>query len=397
MTEQRQEGGASGGSDELSAARAEALADYRGGKFHDAIAKQLAVVNRIGSSHPDSADDQMRLAGYFFGLGDHAATLKVLQQVDRLRPNDANVLSNLGTVLSRLHRYGKAYEILKQAVELAPDMVNVHDALARVASRIGHEDEGRRHGEMALTLKDAAAARSKHVFPIPPAIAPFSYEEPLANVIAFSLWGDQKRYLDGALRNARAAVEIYPGWRCRFFCDDTVPEQVRQGLAQAGADIVMMERKQAFDGLFWGFLVINDGRTKRFLIRDADSVINVRERVAVDEWLASDKAFHVMRDFWTHTEVILAGMWGGVGGILPPLNELLAKFRPDNLENWHLDQWFLRQIVWPTVRQSCLIHDSIYGAFGARDFPTVGRLPPNRHVGQNLSAVQDRTSRQPKD
>ena len=356
MTEQRQVGG-DGDDKDLAAARAAALADYRGGKFHDAIAKQVAIVNRIGSKDPASADDQLRLAGYFFGLGDHAAAVTILQQVNVLRPNDGSVLSNLGTVLSRLQRYGEAYEILKQAVELVPDAVNTHDALARVASHIGHEDEARRHGEKALAMKDAAAVGSPHVFAVPEQLPLFRYDEPRENVIAFSLWGEQKRYLDGALRNARAAGEIYPGWRCRFFCDDTVPQGVRQGLKQAGADVVMMQRKQAFDGLFWRFLVINDQRTKRFLIRDADSVINVRERVAVDEWLASGKAFHVMRDYWSHTEVILAGMWGGVGAILPPLNELLSKFRVDALENWHLDQWFLRQMVWPTVRQSCLIHD----------------------------------------
>jgi hypothetical protein len=167
--------------------------------------------------------------------------------------------------------------------------------------------------------------------------------------------------------------------------DATVPEAVRTRLAACGAQAQMMTRKNPFDGLFWRFLPINDGHTRHFLMRDADSVINVREKAAVDEWLASGKAFHVMRDWWTHTEVMLAGLWGGVGGVLPPLPALLKDFQSPALANWHVDQWFLRQMVWPTARQSCLIHDSNYRALGAKDFPPGSSLPPGHHVGQDAS------------
>lgn len=374
-------------SEDLEAERRGALEAYRDGRFPEAVRRQVAVINRIVTARGDSIDDQMRLAGYFFGMGDHASAAVTLKQVVGARPDDAHMLSNYGTVLSRLGRFEEAYEVLARSIELAPEMANAHDAQARVASRLERFEEGRRHGEISLELKDAQAAKSEKIFPIPETLAPFGYEEPRENVIAFSLWGANGRYCDGALRNARLAPALYPGWRCRFFCDDTVPQRVRAGLSEAGAEIVMMERKRPFDGLFWRFLVINDGRTKRFLIRDADSVINVRERVAVDEWLASGKAFHVMRDFWSHSEVMLAGMWGGVGGVLPPLDDLLADFHITTLENWHLDQWFLRQMVWPTARQSCLVHDSIFRALGARDFPAVGRLPPDQHVGQNAAVV----------
>ena len=36
-----------------------------------------------------------------------------------------------------------------------------------------------------------------------------------------------------------------------------------------------------------------------------------RERDAVNEWLASNKTFHNMRDHPWHGAVMLAGMWGG--------------------------------------------------------------------------------------
>ena len=93
------------------------------------------------------------------------------------------------------------------------------------------------------------------------------------------------------------------------------------------AELVQLDRARTFyDGLFWRFLPAADPSVDRFLIQDIDSVVNVKERISVDQWLASDKYFHVMRDYWNHTELILAGMWGGVGGLLPPLVWLLESF-----------------------------------------------------------------------
>ena len=228
---------------------------------------------------------------------------------------------------------------------------------------------------------------------MPDKLEQFSPDDPSLNIIAFSLWGDGEKYLNGALENARLAPDIYPHWRCRFYCDDTVPQAVRGQLKTLGAEVVMMNRVNPFDGLFWRFLPANDGRTRHFLVRDADSIINRREQAAVNEWLDSGKAFHVMRDWWTHTEVMLAGMWGGTGGVLPPLQTLLKDFKPSALANWHLDQWFLRSQVWPTARQSCLIHDSKFKALGAKDFPAGSDLSDGHHVGQNAAVHKPKAKR----
>ena len=44
--------------------------------------------------------------------------------------------------------------------------------------------------------------------------------------------------------------------------------------------------------------------------RDLDSVPSRREDAALQEWLDSKYAAHVMRDHPKHTMVMLAGMWG---------------------------------------------------------------------------------------
>jgi len=343
------------------------------------------VVNAIGPTKPDSAEDQIRLAAFLFAHGDLPSAANVFQNALKFRPDDPEALSNFGVILSRLGRLEEARATLCRALKAAPDVANTHDALASVHYRLNRFDDARRHGEISLRLKDAAAAKSGTVHPIPGELPGFCAGDPTRNIIAFSLWGDGEKYMTGALENARRAPTIYPGWTCRFYCDGTVPQKVRDELNAQGAQVIMATRTNPFDGLFWRFLPMNDGHTRHFLVRDADSIINIREKAAVDEWLASGKAFHIMRDWWTHTEVMLAGMWGGVGGVLPPLEELLKGFKSTALANWHLDQWFLRAQVWPTARQSCLIHDSRFSVFDAKDFPPGSELPENHHVGQNAS------------
>ena len=125
---------------------------------------------------------------------------------------------------------------------------------------------------------------------------------------------------------------------------------------------------------------IREGR-----ITSAELVADCLARIdAVDAWLASRQWFHTMRDWPTHTDLLLAGMWGGVGGVLPPVGTLLGAYTAWRIENDHVDQDVLSEAVWPIARQSILIHDSVFApCLGSVPFPPFGSLPPGHHVGEN--------------
>lgn len=366
-----------------------ARAAYLAGRFSDAIEAQRRIVDSSDDPSGDPVTDYLRLALYLHATDDHAARLVVLTEAEKRFPEDPRVLENLGVALLMLDRLEDAKEKLESAVSLGSESSNLFDALALCSGRRGDTAAAKRHGERSLQIKSDLACSSGTAYPIPdeppPAFDPTAKD---GNVIAFSLWGNDQRYLAGAVRNAKLAPDIYPGWQCRFYVDDTVPEDTIEELSRHDAEIVRMERpNMIFGGLFWRFHVACGPDIKRFLVRDADSVISVQERIAVDEWLASDRYFHVMRDHFSHTDLILAGLWGGVGGIFPTLTTLLAAYPSDRFITRNVDQDFLRLAVWPTVKQSCLIHDSIYRCFDARDYPPLGRLPANRHIGQNEFAA----------
>ncbi|KAK8405419.1 hypothetical protein O3P69_001755 [Scylla paramamosain] len=62
-------------------------------------------------------------------------------------------------------------------------------------------------------------------------------------------------------------------------------------------------------------------------ISDVDSRVSQREVAAVEEWLASRKMFHVMRDHPSHNVPVLGGMWDARWDINPALATKLRKLR----------------------------------------------------------------------
>jgi hypothetical protein len=200
-------------------------------------------------------------------------------------------------------------------------------------------------------------------------------------LLSFSLYGSDPIYCLGAVRNAELAPEIYPGWRIRFAVDASVPADVLERLRALGAEIVTIHKSLGPEyGKFWRFLVAADPTIERFACRDADSRLNVREKAAVDEWIASGLPFHVMRDSAHHDRCMLGGMWGGVGGLVPDIAGLVDGW--GHYERWGDSDRFLSQVVWPGIRGRTLCHDS-FGHFGdGRPFPPHQPLEGTCYVGE---------------
>ncbi len=350
------------------------------GRHDEAVALLAPVAEAAGGE----ASDALLLGLALSNAGRPREAAQALYRGTQRFPGEAGLHENLGVLLIRLGGFAEAARALARALELGGENANLHDGLCTCFAALGEREAACRHGVAALLAKDRQAREQGPVYPLaegPP--PPFDPTRPESNLIAYSLWGDRELYCEGALRNARLVPELYPGWTARFYCDDSVPAAVREGLAGAGAEVVLKPRPaRIYDGLLWRFEVIGDPAVARFLIRDADSLVSVQERVAVDAWLDSGRLFHVMRDWPTHSDLILAGLWGGVGGILPPVADLVRDFRPFRAPNLHFDQDLLRVMAWPTVRRSVLVHDSYFDCLGSEPFPAHGRLPAGWRVGQ---------------
>ena len=348
-----------------------------------AIQSVIADIN--AAPDPKPVPLVLQLCYYLFLCNDMRAAGFFLERARAQHPQNAELLRNLAAVWVRSGQLEQASDILQQALALSPDDPLLYDTLASLSYRLGRFDAASEAGTRALVLKDALQPARDDAWQLP-TVAPAEFAAGKANTVAFSLWGDAPRYCQGALDNVAAMPTVYPGWRARFYVDETVPASLLHQLGAASAQVVMQPSAQPLrDKLAWRFGVANDPTVARFLVRDVDSVVSPRERHAVSEWVASGTWFHVMRDWWTHSDLILAGMWGGVAGILPDLGQLLRAYRPPHLETPNIDQWFLRDCVWRYVRTSCLIHDRCFRAAGARPWPDPDP-PGDTHVGQNEHA-----------
>jgi Flp pilus assembly protein TadD len=301
-----------------------------------------------------------------------------------LRPDYPDALYNLGVTLIDAGRPSEAIAPLSQRARDPRAGPDVHANLARALAAVGETERARRHGRQSLLLKDQRACadfrlRIGNAVPGDPA-PPFDPTHPQQNVVAFSLWGARATYVDGMIANAGLVTALYPGWTCRVYLDNSVPQLAIEKLRQAGSQIVVMPPAGGHYGLFWRFFAADDDQVRYFLCRDADSRINTQEAEAVTEWLGSGRAFHVMRDAPFHTELILAGLWGGVGGRLHGIRAWIDRFYRPTHHRW-TDQDFLLAEVWPRIRDQTMIHDSFYDLFGARRFPVAGRLTSPDHVG----------------
>lgn len=191
-------------------------------------------------------------------------------------------------------------------------------------------------------------------------------------IISFSLFGDKQYYIDGAIENAKMSSLIFPEWKCRFYVDKNIDISYVNQLKNLGSEVIIKERRSKckFEAISWRFLAASDSDI--MICRDVDSTLLQRDKFAVDEWLNSDKDFHIIRDYNFSAFRILGGTWGCRNGILSNMTELL--------ENWKYhymsadDMVFLNIVIYPKISNNVFIHDE-YGYFKDEEIHRINFAP----------------------
>lgn len=194
----------------------------------------------------------------------------------------------------------------------------------------------------------------------------------MKNIVAYSLWGNHPMYWVGALRNIELASKYFPGWICRFYIDDSSDKELIDTIKGENVEVILVKSKDSFHGMFWRFWAVEEPDVDIYLSRDCDSRFSDREFNAIQEWLESDKDFHIMRDHPYHTVPILGGMWGCRNGILRNVNFSQTIEKWNQFHRKGIDQDFLAQVIYPFVKDKSLEHSEFNLRFGQeiRPFPT---------------------------
>ena len=319
-----------------------------------------------------------------YGQGRYQEALDICLQITGANPEISGAWGDAAVNCIQLGRWQDAVHYAQTALARGGNSLAIYDTLAHAHGRLGQWDAARHYGLQALNAKArqfsaAPVIPQPALGPLPPLPSPQTRER---NIIAFSLFSDDSKYCETAVLNVQEQPTVYPHWICRFYVDGSVPGHVIERLRAGGAQIVSVEGPAAqWPEPMWRLLALQDPQAHRILFRDADAVISRREAAAVAQWLSSGQRFHMMRDWGSHTALMLAGLWAIVAGSLPPLEQLMARFLSAPLESRHFaDQHFLRQYVWPYARASLMQHDSVFGFMDAAAFPE-GKRSEYFHVG----------------
>jgi len=194
------------------------------------------------------------------------------------------------------------------------------------------------------------------------------------NVASFCLYGNTEKYFGGALRNAEMKNDYFPDWEMRLYHDNSLSLENKRKLEKHDVNLINIENQNdglfyprssdsSTYGMFWRFLPSSDSNIDYFTSRDCDSRFTEREVCAVNEWIESEKPFHIIRDHPRgHGWRINGGMWGSVGGFIENISDSINQFLKSSSKA-HIrgsDQWFLKECIYPVVKSHAFVHDEYF-------------------------------------
>jgi hypothetical protein len=352
----------------------------RAGRNDEAIVQLCAII----VTRPDDQEARELLFDAFFQKRDWTPALALIDGLVRDRPDNALLQRSLIATLSNMKRFDEAITGAMRYLERHGENLMVLDTLKVAHFYSGRTSEAIRYGQRGITLRDQESLLT----PLPFALTQPAGPPSGTNVISYSLWGSAPFYGYGAMINLVQSRTIYPGWSCRFYIDATVPKPCSAFLRDNGADVRMIEDEYPGVGLFQRFLVMNDPSVGRFLVRDCDARLSQAEADLLAQWIGSGKPFHVVRDHVLHNELMIGCLWAGRTDCGIDIVELMRRyFTFGPTAKYGHDQRMLGLMLWPLIRQHCLVHDKYYRLDGVETLP----LPdPNSHFGagrQNIEAV----------
>ena len=186
-------------------------------------------------------------------------------------------------------------------------------------------------------------------------------------VISFSLYGDNPKYTIGAIKNSEVREKFYPDWQMRVYHNDSVPNYVLEQLEANNVVLINTKVDQNVCNAMWRFAPASEKGVEYFISRDCDSRLFERDVAAVEEWIASGKDFHIIRDHpGGHAWEISAGMWGAKGGFIENIKEKMDQYIQTSswVTDRAVDQRFLQEIIYHQALTSLFVNDEYFNYEG---------------------------------
>jgi len=178
----------------------------------------------------------------------------------------------------------------------------------------------------------------------------------MKKIVSYCLFGDNDKYTINCLVNLELCNRYYKDWFVYIYYDETVPDKIIKTIRLFPKVTLIQKKGYKYDRLWWRFLAYDEGDL--FISRDADSHITEREVLAVEDWINSNKALHIMRDSVSHNRKILGGMFGikktyKINNMNALISDLICYPR-----NYQDDENWLSNKLYPLFVNDMVVHDS---------------------------------------
>lgn len=172
--------------------------------------------------------------------------------------------------------------------------------------------------------------------------------------------GENLNYNYGVIDAALYLKEKRPSFIVRVYFKDIDPDTLKILRTLDNVELIEMKKDLGEGNMFWRFLPLWEENVNVVLVRDADKLITEEEEQLVDQWLESDKDFHIVRYVkGSHQRAIIAETFGARNQVLHPLKTQILNYTFKG--QYNADQQFLCDIPYPYLRENnhLFVHDDI--------------------------------------
>ena len=199
--------------------------------------------------------------------------------------------------------------------------------------------------------------------------------------ISFCLFGNKPKYTRGIVENLKIIREKLPEFCVYIFLGTGVPDEVITECESFPH--VHIVRSTEADMVLPALRICYPVEADILFARDADSRINARDLWVMNEFMKSNKSFHIVRDHVCHVAKIMAGLCGRRRSVQPAI--MFEKWKVGELFYYGTDEVFLENVVYPQVAQDALFHCSA-NCYPGED---VQPMPPLENSTDFLGNVVD--------
>jgi GR25 family glycosyltransferase involved in LPS biosynthesis len=186
-------------------------------------------------------------------------------------------------------------------------------------------------------------------------------------VISYCIYGNNIKYLNGLLKNITIINNKLPDFFIYIYCGCDINQEIIDKCRSFNNINLIQTDIQDSELMSYRMLPITYNDISICFSRDVDSPITDRDIWTMNDFINSNKLFHIVRDHYWHKNKIMGGIYGIKKELKINIYDEFNKWKKDNNITkfyYGTDERFLQEYLYPLIIPYALIHSNIVGYLG---------------------------------